>query len=123
MSEQPHTLCRLDALPEHGARGFPLPGEADPQALIVVRWNDRVFGYRNRCPHTGAPLNWMPDRFFDIDDRLLQCSLHMALFEPDSGLCVYGPCHGRSLPGVALEVVDGWVRLATECEAAARPQR
>ncbi len=111
--ESRRRLCRVGELPGKGAIGVPLPG-GEPgwrDELILLRHGDGLRAYRNSCPHTGAPLNWLPDRFFDADGRYLQCSLHMALFEPGSGRCVHGPCPGRSLQPVAVELVDGWVCL------------
>lgn len=104
-------LCRFSSLADPGARGIVPDGQQVADELIVVRVGTRAHAYRNQCPHTGAPLNWLPDQFFDIDGKLLQCSLHMALFELDSGHCIYGPCHGQSLPTVPVQVVDDWVVL------------
>lgn len=64
---------------------------------FIVRKDGRLYGYLNRCPHVGAPLNLMPDRFWDAEGRFLNCTMHGALFRPDDGLCVAGPCAGKSL--------------------------
>jgi nitrite reductase/ring-hydroxylating ferredoxin subunit len=73
---------------------------------FVVRTDQGIRAYVNQCPHTGAPLNWQPDQFFDLDNQHIQCALHMALFEPLSGKCVWGPCQGDALTEIAISVVD-----------------
>lgn len=73
---------------------------------FAVRRGDHVFGYVNRCPHAGHPLDWHPDRFLSVDESHIQCASHGALFTIESGLCVAGPCPGQRLTPIALEV-DG----------------
>jgi nitrite reductase/ring-hydroxylating ferredoxin subunit len=63
----------------------------------VVRWDDRVYGYVNRCTHAGSPLDWTPDRFMSADGRHLQCATHGALFRVEDGICLRGPCNGAGL--------------------------
>jgi len=103
-------LCRVDELGDPGSRGLqlPLPDGTD-LACFVVRRGDRVFAYRNRCPHTGAPLEWRPHQFLDAEGRFIQCALHGALFTPADGRCVHGPCDGDALEPLPVAVRDGWV--------------
>jgi nitrite reductase/ring-hydroxylating ferredoxin subunit len=91
------SICKLDELAENGARGFCLPYVTGELELCVVRNKGEVFAYINSCPHTGLPLNWLPDQFLDNTGNYLQCSNHFALFEIDSGRCVQGPCTGQYL--------------------------
>ena len=46
-------------------------------------------------------------------------SSHGALFEKRTGYCVAGPCAGRALTPVALEIRDGYVVLAEAVDVAA----
>jgi nitrite reductase/ring-hydroxylating ferredoxin subunit len=109
-------ICRLSDLEQHGARGFTI-GEGDfPLRGFVVRAGDGVRGYVNRCPHAGHPLDLLPQRFLTPDGTLILCSSHGALFEKASGQCVAGPCVGRSLIPVPLEVRGGCVLLADEVD-------
>ena len=108
-------LCRMDELADPGSRGFLLPLQDDADlACFVVRRANRVYGYVNRCPHTGAPLEWRPHQFLDSDGRFIQCALHGALFTPEAGQCVRGPCAGDALDPVPVSVEDGWVLCNTE---------
>jgi nitrite reductase/ring-hydroxylating ferredoxin subunit len=101
-------LCRLDDITVGAARGFPLNG----RSVIVVRnRSGAVTAWLNRCPHLGVPLNWQDDAFMDAEGSLLRCATHGALFEPDTGLCVLGPCRGESLWSLDCEIRDGDVLI------------
>ena len=90
-------LCRFDELADPGARGFCFQlGELIFQGF-VVRQGEAVFGWLDRCPHLGLPLTLGDDRYLaEGGDRILCCS-HGALFQPEDGLCIAGPCEGRGL--------------------------
>ncbi len=105
-------MCRLDDVPDGEARGFRLERADGELRVIVARRGARAFVYRNRCPHRGTPLDWVPDRFMDREGRHLVCATHGAVFRLDDGLCLAGPCAGDALEALASEVVDGEVRLS-----------
>jgi len=46
----------------------------------------------------------MPGIFLSGDGRSLQCSAHGALFQPSDGLCTAGPCAGKYLQSVPLQI-------------------
>lgn len=100
----------LEAIEEPGARGFELPG-CEGVPFFVVRKQGQIHAYRNRCPHTGAPLEWQPHQFLDIDNGFIQCSMHGALFRVAGGLCVRGPCINQSLEPLPVEVESGRIRV------------
>ena len=102
-------LCALTDIPNPGAKEF------KDQALpfFIVRKDETVRAYVNSCPHTGAPLNWQPNQFLDIDDELIQCSLHMALFDIPSGKCLAGPCVNRGLQMIDIDIRGGDIYLNT----------
>ena len=105
-------VCRLSELDGGIARGFTIGGASWPLRGFVVRVGDRVYGYLNRCPHAGHPLDLRPQQFLTPDGTLILCSSHGALFEKASGYCVAGPCAGGSLTPVPLQVRCGFVLLA-----------
>ena len=112
-------VCPVSELEAHGARAFTIGGGDWPLRGFVVRVGAHLRGYVNRCPHAGHPLNLLPDRFFTPDGALILCSSHGALFEKLTGYCVAGPCAGRSLTAVPLEVRAGYVMLADGVDIAA----
>ncbi|MDE3010947.1 MAG: Rieske 2Fe-2S domain-containing protein [Pseudomonadota bacterium] len=78
---------------------------------FAVRFRGTVHAWVNRCPHQGTPLDWEPGEFFDEQGRHLACATHGALFEPDSGRCVAGPCRGARLQAIAVQERDGGLYL------------
>ncbi|MGA7802000.1 MAG: Rieske 2Fe-2S domain-containing protein [Gammaproteobacteria bacterium] len=101
----------MDELPDPGSRGFSVPQPNGVRDIFVVRRGQQVFAYRNCCPHTGGPLDWVPDRFLDLDGAYIQCATHDARFEIGSGRCVAGPCAGDALIPVAVCVEQGSIVL------------
>ena len=79
--------------------------------VFIVRVGQQVFSYLNSCPHTGGPLDWMPDQFLSLDKDYIQCATHAALFRVDDGYCVAGPCAGDRLTSVPVIVDAGEVVL------------
>ena len=115
-------VCRLTELGARGARAFTIGAGDWPLRGFVVRSGDAVRGYVNRCPHAGHPLNLLPERFLTADGALILCSSHGALFEKGNGFCVAGPCAGRSLTPIALEIRDGFVLVADSVDVNALAQ-
>jgi len=105
-------LCALAELADGASRGFDPLGEGR-DTMFVVRRGDRVFGWRNACPHYDfARMAWRKDAFLDAEGRFIRCAAHGALFGIADGVCVLGPCVGERLTAVPLDVADGEVRLA-----------
>ena len=106
-------LCHLSDLPDGGARGFEVPGLRCK--VIVVRQGDRVHGWRDLCPHYagGTPMAWKRDAYLNGAGTHIACAAHGAWFEIETGACVQGPCLGKRLTRVPLEIrPDGTVALA-----------
>ena len=82
------------------------------QEIFVVHKDGAFFAYYNKCPHTGATLEWQEDKFLDMDNALIQCATHDALFMIDSGECIAGPCAGDSLKALPLEIKADQIHLA-----------
>ena len=76
-----------------------------------MRTETGVVVYRNRCPHAGFELNWLPDRFLDRDGRHIHCQVHGALFDIATGRGVAGPGTGRYLEPVPVRIRDGDLML------------
>ena len=105
-------VCALTQLDDPGAFGFALPGGGE--AFVVLR-GGALRAYRNRCPHMGNRLDWAPHRFLNrAGDRIL-CAVHGAVFEPETGLCVGGPCPGRSLEAIRGEGNAGQIVVYPAC--------
>ena len=105
-------ICELNQLTDPGSQGFILSRDEGELDGFVVYRHGHVSAFINSCPHTGAPLNWSPDQFLDIDGEYIQCSLHGAIFRTDDGYCVRGPCVGQSLQSLPVLQEDGSVWLS-----------
>jgi nitrite reductase/ring-hydroxylating ferredoxin subunit len=104
------TLCALGDLPDPGARNFVLEIGDRRFHGFVVRRGDAVAGFVDSCPHMGLPLAKRLDDYLTDDGALIGCDWHGALFRPEDGLCVGGPCQGQSLKPWPIEIVGGMVR-------------
>jgi nitrite reductase/ring-hydroxylating ferredoxin subunit len=106
-------LCRLDEIPEPGARGFDFREGEAVFGGFVVRKAGLVLGYVDSCPHAGWPLAPLPNRYLTRDAAALFCGGHGALFRVEDGFCTSGPCAGDSLETWPVEVgADGVIRTA-----------
>jgi nitrite reductase/ring-hydroxylating ferredoxin subunit len=107
------TLCRVDDIADRGAIAVELDADERGVAasVLLLRVAERVYAYRNECPHAGRRLDWAPGRFL-LEDDLVICAAHGACFAVASGRCIDGPARGDALTPVAIEIVDREVRLA-----------
>ena len=104
-------LCALSEISAPGSRGFSVNTSQGCVEVFVVCRGNCVVAYRNSCPHTGGPLDWVPDQFLSIDNDRIQCATHDALFRIEDGVCIKGPCAGQSLESVAVEIIAGRITL------------
>jgi nitrite reductase/ring-hydroxylating ferredoxin subunit len=113
----PTRLCHLADLPDGGARGFD-PFGRGRDTVFAVRQGGAVRVWADRCPHHGTPMPWRKDAYLNAAGDRIVCAAHGALFEPDTGLCVQGPCLGERLRALPSTLTDDGELLLL----AARPQ-
>lgn len=82
---------------EHGGRSLD---------CFIVNHAGRYYAYVNCCPHAGTTLDLWPNEFLTEDGQFLICATHGAIFGPDTGVCVEGPCPGARLERLVVEI-DG----------------
>lgn len=104
-------LCRLDELPKDGAMGFLFGEDVNRFDMFVVWRGGELRGYVNDCPHAHTPLDYIPDRFFNLEKSHLLCGTHGALFRIDDGYCIAGPCRGRRLTPVPVHLDGDMIRI------------
>ena len=102
-------ICNLNDLAELSCKEFSVENGTILQDAFLICFKQRCYAYENSCPHTGVNLNWQDEQFFSFDGRYLQCSMHGALFEPENGLCIRGPCKGAFLKSVNIKIEEGVV--------------
>jgi len=107
-----YSICGLNDIANRSAKAFQLlrcaaDGSHKAFSIFVVRWGNQVFGYVNRCPHSGGNLDWERNQFLDPSGLRLMCGKHGARFEIGTGRCIEGPCQGQRLQPVSIVVIDG----------------
>ncbi|WP_153146479.1 Rieske 2Fe-2S domain-containing protein [Dechloromonas sp. H13] len=115
MAEIQRLICASAELADAG-KGvcFTVNWRQREAAAFVIRFRGQVRGYLNECGHVPAQLDWQPGEFFDDSKLYLICSVHGALYAPDSGQCLGGRCHGRGLVALPVAEANGQVFLTEE---------
>ncbi|OZI65984.1 Rieske (2Fe-2S) protein [Bordetella genomosp. 1] len=107
MSDTPAQRVCAAADLVNGGLGVKVPATDGTHETTVffVRYQDRVFGYLNRCTHVGVEMDW-ENSFFTRDGALIMCAWHGATYHPDTGLCAGGACRGSKLTALQVEERD-----------------
>ena len=110
--DTPYAICAVRDIPNRRSKGFHLSlrnadGIEKPWHILIVRWDRKLYGYVNRCPHQGVHLDWERDQFLDPNGTHLICGKHGARFDVTTGECIEGPCVNARLEPVRLSVLDG----------------
>jgi len=88
-------LCASDALVDGGAGlSFDVVYCARPARGFAVRFRGRVYAYLNQCRHVPIELDYQTNQFFDVSGNWLICATHGAMYAPETGACLGGPCRG-----------------------------
>ena len=115
MVQNERVICASTALDE-GGDGIRFRVWLDGRAAdaFVIRFQGEVRCYLNECGHVPAQLDWLPGKFFDQSKLYLICSVHGALYAPETGRCLGGRCNGKGLKALAVDEAHGVVFLANE---------
>jgi nitrite reductase/ring-hydroxylating ferredoxin subunit len=112
-------LCNSSDLVQGGrAVPFDIVYAGQTCRAFAIRYQGQVHAYLNRCRHVPTELDWQDGRFFDSSGLYLICSLHGALYRPDSGLCV------AALEGAPREFLvrsTAWAQGHAACRFEATP--
>ncbi len=101
-----HFLCTYESLLDKPIQTFEIALDNDTYPVILLLSANMIRAYRNQCPHAWVPLNLADSNLLSGCQQYLQCSSHFAQFNMLSGACVYGPCLGRSLQRLSIELID-----------------
>lgn len=112
MADNERLICQSDALSECGQGiRFDLPELGENVTGFVVRYEGKPYAYVNQCAHIPVELDWNAGEFFNITRSLLICATHGALYAPDSGWCIAGPCKGKRLKSLNISEQNGIITL------------
>lgn len=115
MADNERVVCASDDVVER-ERGFrfALPELGERATGFIVRFNGMVYAYLNQCAHVPVELDWNEGDFFDFSKSYLICATHGAHYWPETGLCVMGPCKGRSLHQIQVFERDNKILINLE---------
>lgn len=104
---EPVRICASAELVEGGAGLRRAAKYAGGDAVVFfVRYGGEAYGYLNRCAHVPMELDWVEGQFFESSGLYLMCATHGAIYAPDTGKCVGGPCRGGRLRPVQVDERD-----------------
>lgn len=93
-----HFLCSLEALrKDNAAYSFEVSKDGRIWPAFVFCLKDQALAYLNVCAHAALRLDGGSGQFFSRDGQSLVCKSHGAIYKPDTGQCISGPCQGLSL--------------------------
>ena len=105
-------LCASSDLAERGqALVFDVLQYGQPVRAFALRFEGQVVAYLNRCLHVPVEMDWRPGEFFDDSGLYLICATHGAVYRPETGECIAGPCRGARLEPVEVVEQDGCIYL------------
>jgi nitrite reductase/ring-hydroxylating ferredoxin subunit len=102
-------VARAAELPPGTVRKFWIICQKYRVDAFLINYGGVFHAYVNRCRHMTTPLDFVRYQFFAEDGRHLICMTHGALYEPESGLCIEGPCKGLGLFRLPVVVDKGEV--------------
>lgn len=103
-------ICASAALQDGGTGvRFPVQASGALATGFAVRHAGQVRAYLNRCAHVPVELDWVEGEFFESGKLYLMCSVHGALYLPESGACAGGPCRGGRLRPIVVSEHAGGV--------------
>ncbi len=104
---EPVRICASDELVDGGAGVRRDAKDAGGNVVVFfVRYDGKAYGYLNRCAHVPMELDWSEGQFFESSGLYLMCATHGAIYAPDTGKCVGGPCRGGRLRALQVDERD-----------------
>jgi len=115
MASTERLICPSEAVVDGGIGcRFVVERHGRETPAFALRFRGRVYAYVNECGHVPAELDWQPGEFFDYSKLYLICSIHGALYAPESGQCLGGRCQGIGLKPLRVAERDGAIYLLAE---------
>ena len=74
-----------------------------PLSVMLYKKDDKYLAFKNFCPHQGRRMDYAAGNFLVADSGNIVCPAHGAEFSIDDGLCITGPCQGKSLESIQLK--------------------
>ena len=86
--------------------------DEDYLPAFVIQFGDQYYAYLNRCAHVAMELDWNPGEVFDMQREYIICATHYAVYQPETGACLSGPCpKGSKLISLPIQVNEQGIYL------------
>ncbi len=102
-----HFVCFLENIPDEKASSFKFSTKKHDPGIIIVRRGNNAHAFINNCPHANLPLDLFEGKVLARDGYNLLCANHAALFNPETGACISGPCIGKKLLMKKIKIEEG----------------
>ncbi|MEX3932918.1 Rieske (2Fe-2S) protein [Paraburkholderia phymatum] len=104
---EPVRICASEELVDGGIGVRHNATYAGGDAVVFfIRYDGVAYGYLNRCAHVPMEMDWSEGQFFESSGLYLMCATHGAIYAPETGKCVGGPCRGGRLRPVQVDERD-----------------
>jgi len=101
-------ICVNHTLPERGYVNFQVSVQGDLQAALLIRFEQQVYAYLNRCLYSSKRLDSEEATVFDPSGEFLFSTAHGICYDPKTGDGLSPICLGQRLtPLRVVEEGDG----------------
>ena len=101
-------VCASSDLTEGGMGfRFKVLYNGEETSAFVVRVDNEVRSFLNRCSHVPVEMDWNYGEFLDDSGRIIVCATHGASYDATDGQCLGGPCSGNPLVRLVVSERDG----------------
>ncbi len=107
-------ILKLDDIPYNGAIVVDIWPNDELVSIIVARNNAGVYGYINRCPHAGWPLENFNGSFIFTPNGEIVCAAHGAIFNVTNGHCMGGPGQSKPLQKFPITIKDDLIIIGDD---------
>ncbi|ACF14995.1 Rieske (2Fe-2S) domain protein [Chloroherpeton thalassium ATCC 35110] len=105
-------VASIADVPPGKYKNFELELDGFRQHGVLINYHGDFHAYLNVCPHAGIPLDTVDKGIFNADGSYLICRKHWALFQPETGICVSGPCPIAPLSKLVVHVENEMIYVS-----------
>ncbi len=107
-------ILKIADVPNNGAVIVDIWPKGELISIILARKNTEIYGYINRCPHAGWPLENFNGTFVFTPNGEIVCAAHGAIFDVTNGHCLGGPGQGKPLQIFPITIRDDLIIIGDE---------
>ncbi len=109
-----HKLAQLIDIPMDAWSEHSIQTDHGFVSVMVKRSATQYTAFINECPHQGRRMDYAENAFLETPEKQVVCPAHGATFDPESGVCLAGPCAGQSLKKLITSMDDNALYVAFE---------